>query len=202
MNQMGLSLQHLLQYTDEGEDMLNRIVTGDESWVYLYQHESKGASMPWKHPSSFSTKKFKVMLSAGKVMLPMFRDSQGVILAYFQQHGENVNSAKYCEVLLKLQDAICRKHPGQLTRGVLIHCDNARLHAAQAPWERIRELQWELLEHLPYSLDLAPSDFHLSGLLKKKHLGGKYFTDDDEEVDMELQKWLRQQSKQLLCCGF
>jgi hypothetical protein len=28
MNRMGLSMQHLLRYADEGEDMLNRIVTG------------------------------------------------------------------------------------------------------------------------------------------------------------------------------
>jgi hypothetical protein len=31
MNQMGLSLQHLLWYADEGEDMFKRIVTGDKS---------------------------------------------------------------------------------------------------------------------------------------------------------------------------
>jgi hypothetical protein len=31
MNRMDLSLQHLLRYADEGEDMLNRFVTGDES---------------------------------------------------------------------------------------------------------------------------------------------------------------------------
>jgi hypothetical protein len=30
MNQMGLSLQHLLWYADEGEDMLNMIVTGEK----------------------------------------------------------------------------------------------------------------------------------------------------------------------------
>jgi hypothetical protein len=32
MNQMSLSLQHLLQHTNEGEDtrMLNRVVTGNE----------------------------------------------------------------------------------------------------------------------------------------------------------------------------
>jgi hypothetical protein len=34
INQMGLSLQHLLWYADEGENMLNRIVTGDKSWVH------------------------------------------------------------------------------------------------------------------------------------------------------------------------
>jgi hypothetical protein len=34
INRMGLSLQHLLRYADEGEDMLNKIVAGDESWVH------------------------------------------------------------------------------------------------------------------------------------------------------------------------
>jgi hypothetical protein len=39
-NRMGLSLQHLLRYADEGEDMLNRIVAEDESWVQHYKPES------------------------------------------------------------------------------------------------------------------------------------------------------------------
>jgi hypothetical protein len=30
----------------------------------------------------------------------------------------------------------------------------------------MREQQWEVLKHLPYSPDLAPSDFHLFGPLK------------------------------------
>jgi hypothetical protein len=37
MNGIGLSLQHLLRYADEGEDIFNRIVTRDESWVHHYQ---------------------------------------------------------------------------------------------------------------------------------------------------------------------
>jgi hypothetical protein len=49
-------------------------------------------------------------------------------------------------------------------------------------------------------LDLAPSDFHLSGQLKK-HLGGKRFT-GDEEVETEVQKWLRQQSEDFCAAGF
>jgi hypothetical protein len=83
MNEMGLSLQHLLRYPDDGEDMLNRIITGDESWVHHYQPESKRASMHWKHSSSPSTKKFKVTPSAGKVRIIVFWDSQGVLLAHF-----------------------------------------------------------------------------------------------------------------------
>jgi len=34
---MGLSLQHLQSYQDDGDDMLYRIVTGDESWVHHYE---------------------------------------------------------------------------------------------------------------------------------------------------------------------
>jgi hypothetical protein len=103
---MGLSLQHLLRHADEREHMLNRIVTGAESCLHHYQPESKRASMQWKHPSSSSTKIFKVTPSAGKVMLTVFWDSQGVLLVHFQKRGENVNSASYCEVMLELRDAI------------------------------------------------------------------------------------------------
>jgi histone-lysine N-methyltransferase SETMAR len=58
----------------------------------------------------------------------------------------------------------------------------------------------ELLEHPPYSPDLAPSDFHLCGPLRN-HLGEKHFT-DDEEVETEVWKWLRQQSKGFYVAGF
>jgi histone-lysine N-methyltransferase SETMAR len=148
--------------------MLNRIVTGDESWVHHYQPKSKRASMQWKHPSSLSTKKYKVtsMLSARKVMLTPFWDSQGVLLAHFQKLSESVNSALYYVFLLKLQDAICRKCPGQLARGVLLHHDNARPHTARATQERIQELQWEIIKHPPNSPELAPSNFCLFGSLK------------------------------------
>jgi hypothetical protein len=40
---------------------------------------------------------------------------------------------------------------------------------------------------------LAPSDYHLFGLLRNR-LGGRRFA-DDEEVETEVRKWLRQQSK-------
>jgi hypothetical protein len=55
MNRMGLSLQHFLWYAD-GEDMLNRIVTGDESCVHHYQPKSKRASVQWKHQFAFNQK--------------------------------------------------------------------------------------------------------------------------------------------------
>jgi hypothetical protein len=49
-------------------------------------------------------------------------------------------------------------------------------------------------------LRITPSDFHLFGPLRN-HLGGKHLA-DDEEVETEVRKWLRQQSKDLYAPGF
>jgi hypothetical protein len=134
------------------------------------------------------------------LMLTVFWDSQEVLLAHFQKRGENVNSALYCEVLLKFRDAIHRKRPGQLAKRVLLHHGNARSHTVWATQERLQELQCELLEHLPYSPDSAPSDFHLFDPVNS-HLGGKHFA-DDKEFETKVQKWLRQHSKDFYAAGF
>jgi hypothetical protein len=47
---------------------------------------------------------------------------------------------------------------------------------------------------------LTPSDFHLFDQLKN-HLGGKRLA-DEEEVETEVWKWLRQQSKDLYAADF
>jgi histone-lysine N-methyltransferase SETMAR len=169
--------------------------------VHIYEPNSKCASMQWKHPTSLSrsTKNVKVTSLARKFMLTVFRNSQGVLLAHFQKRGENVNSASHCEVRM-LRDAIHRKRPGQLARRALLHHDNARFHTARATQERIKELQWELLEHPPYNPDLAPSDFHLCDPLKND-LDGKSFA-HDEEVETELRKWLRQQTHVFYAANF
>jgi hypothetical protein len=82
-------------------------------------------------PVHLRPKSSKFTPSAGKVMLTVFCDSQGVLLANFQKRGENVISTSYCVVLLKLRDAIRRKLPGHLATG-LLHYDNARPHTARA----------------------------------------------------------------------
>ena len=46
---------------------------------------------------------------------------------------------------------------------------------------KLRDLHYELLEHPPYSPDLAPPDFHL--FLKLKHfLAGERFSSNEEVV--------------------
>jgi hypothetical protein len=89
MNRMCLSLQHLLPYADEGEDILNKTVTG------CITNNLNRSVLPCNGniPAHFQSNN-KVMISASKVMLTVF-----------WERGENVNSATYCEVLLRLKDA-------------------------------------------------------------------------------------------------
>ncbi|GFN81106.1 histone-lysine N-methyltransferase SETMAR [Plakobranchus ocellatus] len=46
---------------------------------------------------------------------------------------------------------------------------------------------WEILPHPAHSPDLAPSDFHLFGPLKR-HLGGMAFETEDDLIS-ELRNW-------------
>lgn len=43
---------------------------------------------------------------------------------------------------------------------------NVCSHTAHLTCDKLQELGWEVLSHLAYSPDLAPSDFYLSGSLK------------------------------------
>ena len=67
-NRSGASLTHLLRFNDRGEDFLERIITGEETWVHQYFPETKAQSMAWKHPGSPTVKKFKTSTSSGKLL--------------------------------------------------------------------------------------------------------------------------------------
>ena len=168
---------------------LDSIVTGDETWSHHCTPETKQDSMTWKHPSSPVAKKFKVMRSAKKIMGTVFWDSRGVLLFETLQPGETINAARYCQTLDELREAIRRKRPGQLTNGVILQHDNATPHTARVTQGWLEKYGWEILPHPPHSPDLAPSDYHLFGPLKRE-LAGKRFDDDEELVD-HVRKWLQ-----------
>ena len=96
----------LLEHHHGDPTFLERIITGDETWVYHFEPESKRRSMEWCHPTSSRTKKFKAQNSAGKIMATVFLDSQGVILVDFLPKGKTINSEVYIETLRKLKAKI------------------------------------------------------------------------------------------------
>jgi hypothetical protein len=148
---------------------LSGIVTGDETWVFHCTPESKAESMTWKLPHSPVKKKFKTVQFPGKVMATVFWDVHGVLLVDFTPSGSTINVAAYQETLKRLKEAIRRKRPGLLTKGLvvpLVH-DNARPHSSAATVNLLNSWGWEILPQPPYSADLAPSYFHLFPRMKK-----------------------------------
>jgi hypothetical protein len=47
--QMGSALKFLKHYAQEGDEFLDSIVTGDETWVFHHTPESKQQSLQWHH---------------------------------------------------------------------------------------------------------------------------------------------------------
>ena len=58
---------------------------------------------------------------------------------------------------------------------------NAPAHLALATQKKLAYLGFRCFEHPPYSLDLAPSDYHLFPELKKQ-LKGSHFSSDAEVI--------------------
>lgn len=175
------------------DKFFSQLVTMDECWVYCYDPESKEASKQWKHPGSPPPRKFKVAHSAGKVMLSLFWDSKGVLLADFLEHGKTITGQYYADLLTRLKDEIKKKRRGMITNGILLLHDNAPAHMSAVARTKADDLGLEILEHPPYSPDLAPSDFFLFGQMKS-HLRGTRFS-SDEELKEAVLEWLNGQNK-------
>jgi hypothetical protein len=81
--------QHLDRCGNErdGDALLDRIITDDETWNHHCDPGSKQQSMEWKHPQLHSKKKFKRQPSTGKLMLTVFLDSQGPVLEHYQKRS-------------------------------------------------------------------------------------------------------------------
>ncbi|KAJ7345700.1 hypothetical protein JRQ81_001650 [Phrynocephalus forsythii] len=100
-------------------------------------------------------------------MLSIFWDSHGVILTDYLPKGETLNSDYYCNLLGKLCDALKQKCCGMISKGVHLLADNASVHMALASVVTTHRLGYEVLQHPPYSPDLALSDFFLFPEMKK-----------------------------------
>jgi [histone H3]-lysine36 N-dimethyltransferase SETMAR len=189
----------LAQYQQNPKGFLTRFVTMDETWVHHFDPESKRQSMEWKHHGSPPPRKFRVQPSAGKIMASIFWDAKGILLIDFLDRGATITGQYYADLIAKLREAIKSQRRGMLRRGVLFHQDNAPVHESRVAVAAIHEAGFELLDHPPYSPDLAPSDFHLFPNLKE-HLRGTVFSSDDDVMNA-VNQWLEDQEEEFFQTG-
>ncbi|KAJ8949971.1 hypothetical protein NQ318_002379 [Aromia moschata] len=91
----------LKQQLETDPDFLSKVITGDESWCYGYDPETK--SSQWKRPLSPRPKKCRQVKSNIKTMLIFFFDAKGVH-SEFVPPGQTVNQTFYLEVLRRLRN--------------------------------------------------------------------------------------------------
>ena len=106
--------------------------------------------------------------------------------------GTTINGNYYADLLRSVRQSIKEKRRDKIRRGILLHQDNVLVHTSQVSMDAAKEYGYELVPHPPYSPDLAPSDYHLFGNLKK-HLRGRR-SDDDNELTGAAEGWLGSES--------
>jgi hypothetical protein len=108
--------------------------------------------------------------------------------------------AKYCIALLdNLKQQLVSKLQGKLLERILFPEDNAPHQKAVFTQQKLTDLHFEVLKHLAYSPDLAPSDHYLFPNLKKRLKRRKFSS--TEEATLAADKRFTAQPKEIVFNG-
>lgn len=167
-----------LQRLRDDPHLLDKIVSGDESPVYLLDPETRSESKQWLPKEGQCPTKVLRGHTWKKTMLTVFFDARGVVLTEFNDGIVDMDT--YINTLRNLRENIRRKRPfmwkggmdGKTDREFVIHQDNASCHTSNRTISFL--FDQDLLTHPPYSPDLALCDYFLFPLLKKQLRGHRH----------------------------
>lgn len=192
----------LIENSERDPQWLKSIVTGDETWCFQYDPETKRQSAEWRRPDEGNPSKLQRQKSKIKTMLLCFYDSKGIIHKEFMPPGQkSVNGVYYKAVMKRLLDRIRRVRPEYREPGSwrLLH-DNAPAHTCAVVADYLAFRQVTTLYHSPYSPDLAPCDFFLFPKLHLMMKGDRY--SDINEIQRSTTALLKSISQEDLAKSF
>ncbi|UYV60847.1 hypothetical protein LAZ67_1002591 [Cordylochernes scorpioides] len=170
----------MLDSVRDDPNLLQRVITGDEAWVYGYDVETKAQSSQWKLPHEPRPKKARQVRSNVKVFMTVFFDCRGVVHHEFLPQGRTVNKEYYLQVMRNLREAIRQKRPDLWkNKNWLLHHDNAPAHTSLLVRDFLAKNNTLMMPQPPYSPDLTPCDFFLFPKLKRPMKGRSYATLDE-----------------------
>ena len=152
-NCLQIASQHLARHRatrGHKQCFLYRIVAGDEKCAYKQRKE-------WVAPGDTPKPRIKPDLYPRKTMICVWWDWEGMVHWEMVERNATVNKELYIAQLHRVNETIPLKRPHRQDQNVLLH-DKARPHVAQVVKATLQELEWEVLQHPPYSSDLAPTD--------------------------------------------
>ena len=101
----------------------------------------------------------------------------------FLEKGCKITEQYYSELLNPLNEKLKETQPHLAKKKVIFYHEIAPVHSSGIVVAKLHELCYELLLHLPYSLDLAPYDFFLFPEMNTWFPGKKFSS--NEEIIVE-----------------
>lgn len=194
----------LQEFEPNGPKRLCDIVTGDETWLTFYGIPNKRCNRAWVGPDGDRPVILKPGFQSRKRLFSMFFSTQGVVAIDILPEKASITAKYYTQVVLqKVVDAVCEQRPNVGTSKTMLLHDNAAPHKAKVTTTFLEERRVKVLDHPPYSPDLAPCDFWLFPTLKERLAGRKFDRIQDltkavkselesiprEEYQKAFQKW-------------
>ena len=151
------------------------IVTGDKTWVYQYDLETKQQSAVWVFPDDTPPVKFKRNRCASKQMIACFFAKFGHVATLPLEDRKTVTVDWYVnQCVPKIFQAWYLRRPRMGVWSLLLHHDNASMHTAAVTLDFVAAYDAQLVIRPPYSPELAPCDWFLFYSVKWQ-LKGKQF---------------------------
>jgi len=114
----------------------------------------------------------------------VFFDIQDIVMAKWVPSGQTVNQQYYIEVMTKLREQVRRKRLELWRNGWFLHQDNAPAHNAMSVKQFLANKNITVLEHPPYSPDLAPCNFCLFPKIKSVPRGTHFVSVENVKAKM------------------
>ena len=164
-----LASQVIEKYDKCDPHRLEEIVTGDETWIYHFQPDSKAKNKVWVSSEGDRPVIAHRCKTSNRMLYAIFFDSKGPVLQIPVPKGSSVTGKFQREsVLTQLLDFYQKRRPRTSVRGIKLVHDNAQAHKSATVQEYLKESG---LDHHPYIPDLSPCDFWLFPRLKETLAG-------------------------------
>ena len=169
-----LAPQVIEKYDKCDPPCLEEIVTGDETWIYYIQPDSKAKNKVWVSSEGDRPVIARLCKTSNRMLYAIFFDSKGQSFT-FQSRKVVLSQESFTEsVLTQLVDFYQKRRPRTGVGGIKLLHDNAPAHKSTTVQEYLKESGLDVLDHPPYSPDLSPCDFWLFPRLKEMLAGHRF----------------------------
>lgn len=125
--------KNLKWLSESGSQVISKIITGDETYVYFYEAPTRHESRVWVFEDEPTPQQAKTSRSVRRIMYAVFFRSTGLIKAIKLEGQKTVTAKWYSEVCLP------QVFDGLKIRRIVLHHDNAPAHTASVTKEFLAE---------------------------------------------------------------